>query len=67
LLTLSFENLMYTTLLVYTQSFLFCQSFINQYFVQICDFGLAKWLPEQLTHHNMSTFEGTFGYANMKY
>jgi len=28
---------------------------------QICDFGLAKWLPKQLTHHNVSKFEGTFG------
>lgn len=34
---------------------------------QICDFGLAKWLPEQLTHHNMSTFEGTFGYLSPEY
>ncbi|KAL1832882.1 hypothetical protein ACET3Z_002533 [Daucus carota] len=29
---------------------------------QICDFGLAKWLPEHWTHHTVSTFEGTFGY-----
>ncbi|KAM7260009.1 hypothetical protein ACFE04_015750 [Oxalis oulophora] len=29
---------------------------------QICDFGLAKWLPEQWTHHVISKFEGTFGY-----
>ncbi|CAK9175860.1 unnamed protein product [Ilex paraguariensis] len=29
---------------------------------QICDFGLAKWLPEQWTHHTISKFEGTFGY-----
>jgi len=63
---MSFENLLYTILLVHTQ-LLFFWFFINQEFVQICDFGLAKWLPEQLTHHNMSTFEGTFGYANMKY
>ncbi|XP_050890095.1 receptor-like cytosolic serine/threonine-protein kinase RBK2 [Lathyrus oleraceus] len=34
---------------------------------QICDFGLAKWLPEQLTHHNVSTFEGTFGYFAPEY
>lgn len=29
---------------------------------QICDFGLAKWLPEQWTHHTISKVEGTFGY-----
>ncbi|VFQ78593.1 unnamed protein product [Cuscuta campestris] len=29
---------------------------------QICDFGLAKWLPEQWTHLNVMEFEGTFGY-----
>ncbi|CAI0395422.1 unnamed protein product [Linum tenue] len=29
---------------------------------QICDFGLAKWLPEKWTHHTVSKFEGTFGY-----
>ncbi|XP_031282097.1 receptor-like cytosolic serine/threonine-protein kinase RBK2 isoform X2 [Pistacia vera] len=29
---------------------------------QICDFGLAKWLPEQWTHHTVSKVEGTFGY-----
>ncbi|XP_027366957.1 receptor-like cytosolic serine/threonine-protein kinase RBK2 [Abrus precatorius] len=34
---------------------------------QICDFGLAKWLPEQLTHHNVSKFEGTFGYFAPEY
>ncbi|KAK6239264.1 hypothetical protein QUC31_004733 [Theobroma cacao] len=28
---------------------------------QICDFGLAKWLPEHWTHHTVSKFEGTFG------
>ncbi|CAN1285155.1 Receptor-like cytosolic serine/threonine-protein kinase RBK2, partial [Linum perenne] len=27
----------------------------------ICDFGLAKWLPKQLSHHHVSKFEGTFG------
>ncbi|KAM7254277.1 hypothetical protein ACFE04_031959 [Oxalis oulophora] len=30
---------------------------------QICDFGLAKWLPEKWTHHVISKFEGTFGYV----
>ncbi|CAI9107941.1 OLC1v1007427C2 [Oldenlandia corymbosa var. corymbosa] len=29
---------------------------------QICDFGLAKWLPRQWTHLTVSNFEGTFGY-----
>ncbi|KAL3647919.1 hypothetical protein CASFOL_008887 [Castilleja foliolosa] len=29
---------------------------------QICDFGLAKWLPDRWTHLNVSKFEGTFGY-----
>nr|XP_004298085.2 PREDICTED: receptor-like cytosolic serine/threonine-protein kinase RBK2 isoform X1 [Fragaria vesca subsp. vesca]XP_011462671.1 PREDICTED: receptor-like cytosolic serine/threonine-protein kinase RBK2 isoform X1 [Fragaria vesca subsp. vesca] len=29
---------------------------------QISDFGLAKWLPDQWTHHIVSKFEGTFGY-----
>ncbi|KAL8089408.1 receptor-like cytosolic serine/threonine-protein kinase RBK2 [Apium graveolens] len=29
---------------------------------QICDFGLAKWLPEHWTHHTVLSFEGTFGY-----
>ncbi|KAE9589609.1 putative protein kinase RLK-Pelle-RLCK-VI family [Lupinus albus] len=34
---------------------------------QICDFGLAKWLPEDWTHHNVSKFEGTFGYFAPEY
>ncbi|XP_077232389.1 receptor-like cytosolic serine/threonine-protein kinase RBK2 [Tasmannia lanceolata] len=34
---------------------------------QICDFGLAKWLPDQWTHHTVSTFEGTFGYLAPEY
>ncbi|KAK8547852.1 hypothetical protein V6N13_116077 [Hibiscus sabdariffa] len=29
---------------------------------QIADFGLAKWLPDQWTHHTVSKVEGTFGY-----
>ncbi|PIN13413.1 Serine/threonine protein kinase [Handroanthus impetiginosus] len=29
---------------------------------QICDFGLAKWLPEHWTHLTVSKCEGTFGY-----
>ncbi|KAL4588184.1 hypothetical protein LXL04_001066 [Taraxacum kok-saghyz] len=34
---------------------------------QICDFGLAKWLPEHWTHHTVSRFEGTFGYLAPEY
>ena len=33
--------------------------------IQICDFGLAKWLPEQWTHHTISSFEGTFGFVDL--
>ncbi|XP_073314973.1 receptor-like cytosolic serine/threonine-protein kinase RBK2 isoform X2 [Primulina huaijiensis] len=29
---------------------------------QICDFGLAKWLPDRWTHLTVSNVEGTFGY-----
>lgn len=31
--------------------------------MQICDYGLAKWLPEQWTHLTISEFEGTFGFV----
>ncbi|PIA44696.1 hypothetical protein AQUCO_01700354v1 [Aquilegia coerulea] len=34
---------------------------------QICDFGLAKWLPTQWTHHTVPKFEGTFGYLAPEY
>lgn len=34
---------------------------------QICDFGLATWLPKDWTHHNVSKFEGTFGYFAPEY
>ncbi|KAF5930348.1 hypothetical protein HYC85_031221 [Camellia sinensis] len=34
---------------------------------QICDFGLAKWLPERWTHHTVSKSEGTFGYLAPEY
>ncbi|KAG5043453.1 hypothetical protein AAZX31_03G130900 [Glycine max] len=34
---------------------------------QICDFGLAKWLPENWTHHIVSKIEGTFGYLTPEY
>ncbi|XP_060671285.1 receptor-like cytosolic serine/threonine-protein kinase RBK2 isoform X1 [Ziziphus jujuba] len=33
---------------------------------QISDFGLAKWLPDQWTHHIVSKFEGTFGFVLQK-
>ncbi|KAK9691840.1 hypothetical protein RND81_09G223500 [Saponaria officinalis] len=39
----------------------------ENYDPQICDFGLAKWLPRQWTHHNVSIFEGTFGYFAPEY
>ncbi|XVE82004.1 hypothetical protein DITRI_Ditri15bG0112300 [Diplodiscus trichospermus] len=36
---------------------------LTEYFdAQISDFGLAKWLPDQWTHHTVSQVEGTFGY-----
>ncbi|CAK9158567.1 unnamed protein product, partial [Ilex paraguariensis] len=35
--------------------------------IQICDFGVANWLPQQWTHHNVSKFEGTFGYFAPEY
>lgn len=35
-------------------------SFVSH--VQISDFGLAKWLPEKMTHHQVFPIEGTFGY-----
>ncbi|XP_010024469.2 receptor-like cytosolic serine/threonine-protein kinase RBK2 isoform X2 [Eucalyptus grandis] len=34
---------------------------------QISDFGLAKWLPEQWSHHIVSQIEGTFGYLPPEY
>ncbi|KAG9151077.1 hypothetical protein Leryth_002658 [Lithospermum erythrorhizon] len=34
---------------------------------QICDFGLAKWLPEQWTHLTVTQYEGTFGYLPPEY
>ncbi|XP_044978913.1 receptor-like cytosolic serine/threonine-protein kinase RBK2 [Hordeum vulgare subsp. vulgare] len=33
----------------------------------ICDFGLAKWLPDKLTHYQVTIFEGTFGYVPPEY
>ncbi|CAI9098478.1 OLC1v1035130C2 [Oldenlandia corymbosa var. corymbosa] len=34
---------------------------------QISDFGLAKWLPSQLTHHSIVPIEGTFGHLAPEY
>ncbi|XP_051123934.1 receptor-like cytosolic serine/threonine-protein kinase RBK2 [Andrographis paniculata] len=34
---------------------------------QICDFGLAKWLPRQWSHRSATKFEGTFGYFAPEY
>lgn len=34
---------------------------------QISDFGLAKWLPDQCSHHVLSPIEGTFGYLAPEY
>ncbi|XP_052191795.1 receptor-like cytosolic serine/threonine-protein kinase RBK2 isoform X2 [Diospyros lotus] len=34
---------------------------------QICDFGLAKWLPKEWSHHHVQKFEGTFGYFAPEY
>ncbi|THU47838.1 hypothetical protein C4D60_Mb09t19860 [Musa balbisiana] len=33
----------------------------------ISDFGLAKWLPKQWTHHSVIPIEGTFGYLAPEY
>lgn len=30
-------------------------------YLQISDFGLAKWLPEKWANHIVSPIEGTFG------
>ncbi|GLJ29461.1 hypothetical protein SUGI_0580750 [Cryptomeria japonica] len=34
---------------------------------QISDFGLAKWLPRQWTHHSVTPIEGTYGYLAPEY
>ncbi|XP_078171718.1 putative receptor-like serine/threonine-protein kinase At5g57670 [Carex rostrata] len=34
---------------------------------QISDFGLAKWLPKQWSHHSVLPIEGTFGYLAPEY
>ncbi|KAI4380563.1 hypothetical protein MLD38_006740 [Melastoma candidum] len=33
----------------------------------ISDFGLAKWLPSQWSHHSISPIEGTFGHLAPEY
>ncbi|KAK1300007.1 Receptor-like cytosolic serine/threonine-protein kinase RBK1 [Acorus calamus] len=39
----------------------------EDYEPQISDFGLAKWLPDQWTHHVVFPIEGTFGYLAPEY
>ncbi|XP_066325635.1 probable receptor-like serine/threonine-protein kinase At5g57670 isoform X2 [Miscanthus floridulus] len=39
----------------------------NDFEPQISDFGLAKWLPKQWTHHSVIPIEGTFGYLAPEY
>ncbi|KAF0896825.1 hypothetical protein E2562_028122 [Oryza meyeriana var. granulata] len=39
----------------------------DDYEPMICDFGLAKWLPANMTHYQVTTFEGTFGYLPPEY
>ncbi|KAK8966362.1 Receptor-like cytosolic serine/threonine-protein kinase RBK1 [Platanthera guangdongensis] len=39
----------------------------EDYQPQISDFGLAKWLPENWTHHVVFPIEGTFGYMAPEY
>ncbi|RYR02298.1 hypothetical protein Ahy_B06g081115 [Arachis hypogaea] len=34
---------------------------------QICDFGLAKWLPPDADQQHVTKFEGTFGYSAPEY
>ncbi|CAH8262439.1 unnamed protein product [Arabidopsis lyrata] len=41
---------------------------LNQDFEpQISDFGLAKWLPSQWSHHSIAPIEGTFGHLAPEY
>jgi interleukin-1 receptor-associated kinase 1 len=40
---------------------------MDDYEPLICDFGLARWLPAKLTHLQVTTFEGTFGYVPPEY
>ncbi|GMH13835.1 hypothetical protein Nepgr_015676 [Nepenthes gracilis] len=39
----------------------------EDYEPQISDFGLAKWLPTQWTHHSIVPIEGTVGYLAPEY
>ncbi|XP_043709035.1 receptor-like cytosolic serine/threonine-protein kinase RBK1 [Telopea speciosissima] len=39
----------------------------QDYEPQISDFGLAKWLPEQWSHHIVFPIEGTIGYLAPEY
>ncbi|XP_020244255.1 receptor-like cytosolic serine/threonine-protein kinase RBK1 isoform X2 [Asparagus officinalis] len=39
----------------------------DDYQPQISDFGLAKWLPDKLSHHIALRIEGTFGYLAPEY
>lgn len=39
----------------------------SDYEPQISDFGLAKWLPSQWTHHSITPIEGTFGHLAPEY
>ncbi|XP_058081528.1 receptor-like cytosolic serine/threonine-protein kinase RBK1 isoform X2 [Magnolia sinica] len=39
----------------------------DDYEPQISDFGLAKWLPNQWSHHIVFPIEGTFGYLAPEY
>lgn len=39
----------------------------EDYEPQISDFGLAKWLPDEWTHHVIFPIEGTLGYLSPEY
>ncbi|KAK1275117.1 Receptor-like cytosolic serine/threonine-protein kinase RBK1 [Acorus gramineus] len=39
----------------------------EDYEPQISDFGLAKWLPDQWTHHVVFPIEGTFGTSSSRF
>lgn len=60
---------MFLTLMNIILSIIYCSSHgiksKTKIVEQICDFGLAKWLPKQWTHHIVSKFEGTFGFVNL--
>lgn len=43
-------------------NFLKCIGYNLVCLFQISDFGLAKWLPTQWSHHSIAPIEGTFGY-----